>query len=473
MRHVIQEQHLHVEFDGAESEAGTLQRRLRRFCYDCLVPVVEAALDDQVAEGEHVYMERIEVDAGTVTVENLELDLANALKDGLVKALREEIVSPRPSSRRRKRLQAVTEAFLYFLEQGTLPWWFQLPAGKALEQALIDCWHETGDRDGLSRILLEQAPGLFTGEPVRRRLILQFSEKFLSLLLPVLSPQLSLRTETVLERLKNLPLRLEWFSRISQQVWQCAFAAASRGEDIAERELLSLAWRNLPLRIREQPELAEALERHWPGVIPAGEEAPGQALAAGSPVKTADRQTVESGNCAEEPASVPPTEKRGIYLDNGGLVLLHPYLPHLFERLKISDGPQLLLPERAVAVLHYLASGSLDQPEFRVTLPKVLCAIPIQAPIPRNVQLTEKEREECDALLGVMIRHWGALGDSSPDGLRGTFLMRQAKLSRREDDEWLLQVESNSYDILLDQLPWSISMVKLPWMPKLLWVQWN
>ncbi|MEO1401775.1 MAG: contractile injection system tape measure protein [Cyanobacteria bacterium J06635_1] len=43
----------------------------------------------------------------------------------------------------------------------------------------------------------------------------------------------------------------------------------------------------------------------------------------------------------------------------------------------------------------------------------------------------------------------------------------------RNNDHWLLQIERETYDILLDQLPWSIRVVKLPWMPKLLYVEWS
>jgi hypothetical protein len=43
----------------------------------------------------------------------------------------------------------------------------------------------------------------------------------------------------------------------------------------------------------------------------------------------------------------------------------------------------------------------------------------------------------------------------------------------REDGDWVLQVEANTADILLDQLPWGISMIKLPWMGMMLWVEWR
>jgi hypothetical protein len=41
------------------------------------------------------------------------------------------------------------------------------------------------------------------------------------------------------------------------------------------------------------------------------------------------------------------------------------------------------------------------------------------------------------------------------------------------DGDWLLQVEAKTVDILLNQLPWGISMIKLPWMQRMLWIEWD
>ena len=51
-------------------------------------------------------------------------------------------------------------------------------------------------------------------------------------------------------------------------------------------------------------------------------------------------------------------------------------------------------------------------------------------------------------------------------------MLRPGKLTLRGDRDWLLQVESSGCDVLLDQLPWSISTIRLPWMESLLWVEW-
>jgi hypothetical protein len=72
-----------------------------------------------------------------------------------------------------------------------------------------------------------------------------------------------------------------------------------------------------------------------------------------------------------------------------------------------------------------------------------------------------------------VIGHWDAVGDTSVGGLRGTFLVRPGKFFQRGNGDDVLQVEPRSFDILLDRLPWGIGMIQLPWMQKILWVEWR
>ncbi|WP_136513095.1 contractile injection system tape measure protein [Geomonas edaphica] len=472
MPHVIRKKRLHIEFHGPESEVAALQRRLERFCYDSLLPVMEVALNEHAAEDEHILLEEVVIDAGTIPLDQMEADLSQAVQEGMQQALGEELQSPRINSRRRNKLQAMTEVFMHFLEQGSLPWWFQLQAGKELEQVLLECWLDESLPYGAAVITLEEVLIPLQKESARRRLILQFSERFRSLLLPIIAPQVGIRVAAVLERLSGVALPSTAVAPIREKVWDNGLAAAANHVSATEHELISRAWLGLPEWLRRHPEVSVALERHWPGAV--GSSKPEATV---EDLKSATHKQNEepSAGHAEkiEGADKPEAVQEGIYIENGGVVLLHPYLTRLFEALEISSGNHILTPERGVAVLHYLASGSTEPPEYLVALQKILCSIPLHIPIARNIELTELDIEMCDSLLKALLQHWGALRNSSVNGLRGAFLMRPAKLTLRDNDEWLLQVEKNSCDILLDQLPFSISMVKLPWMEKLLWVQWD
>lgn len=161
-----------------------------------------------------------------------------------------------------------------------------------------------------------------------------------------------------------------------------------------------------------------------------------------------------------------------IYVDNAGLVLLHPFLSQFFEALGITFDGEMQMPQRALALLHFLATGQNAASEYELALPKVLCALLPDDVVEGATELSKEEIEESINLLETVVRYWDVLRDTSPDGLRGTFLCRPGKLSRREND-WLLQVERQSHDILLENLPWGIAMLQLPWMPQMLIVEWN
>ncbi len=155
--------------------------------------------------------------------------------------------------------------------------------------------------------------------------------------------------------------------------------------------------------------------------------------------------------------------------------MLHPFLGHLFKKLELTengtfkDRPAL---QKAILLLHYLATGETKTPEYQLTLPKFLCGTPLNTPIDHYTSLTKKEQKEAENLLQAAIEHWGALGKVSNASLREGFLKREGKLEKTSSG-WLLQIEKQTIDILLDRLPWNLSIIKLPQMEDILKVDWR
>lgn len=168
-----------------------------------------------------------------------------------------------------------------------------------------------------------------------------------------------------------------------------------------------------------------------------------------------------------------------IFIDNAGLVLTNPFLPHLFEALGLltrdERGKPRLRDEaaasRAVHLLQYLVDGRTDAPEPLLALNKVLCGLPIAAPVDRAITLTDDEHDTCDMLLRSILGNWPILSGTSIAGLRETFLQRDGKLTLT-DGAWRLQVQRKTLDVLVDQIPWSIGVVFHAWMPGALHVTW-
>jgi hypothetical protein len=159
-----------------------------------------------------------------------------------------------------------------------------------------------------------------------------------------------------------------------------------------------------------------------------------------------------------------------------GLVLLHPFLVRLFQATGVVQVDMSRLSrestERAAAMLCRLVQPDEPRYEFELGFIKVLLGMHPAAYLSVDFRcLSTSQRTECDLLLEAAIEHWGALKKTSPQGLREAFLQRGGLL-RHDQDAWKLQVERRSMDVLLDRLPWAISVIKLPWMRKAIYTEW-
>jgi hypothetical protein len=162
------------------------------------------------------------------------------------------------------------------------------------------------------------------------------------------------------------------------------------------------------------------------------------------------------------------------YVENAGLVILWPFLGHLFDRLELMADKQFRHPaalHRAVGLLQHLATEDLSPPEYQISLAKVLCGMPMTEVFDFGPPVTEAEAEEGSNLLTAVIANAPILNEMSIAGFRGSFLLRKGVLGTR-DGAWLLRVERASYDVVLDRFPWGMSWVKLPWMEAPLEVEW-
>jgi len=164
--------------------------------------------------------------------------------------------------------------------------------------------------------------------------------------------------------------------------------------------------------------------------------------------------------------------EEGIYIQNAGIVLAAGYLGAFFNNLGLAGQNAINDLPRAIALLHYLATGAETFAEFEVVLAKILCGVEPDEFVDTTYELTEADKQEADQLLQAVIDNWPALKNTSVEGLRGTFLVREGKLTH-ENGSWKLYVQEQPFDILIDMLPWSISMIYLPWMPALLRVSWR
>ena len=164
-------------------------------------------------------------------------------------------------------------------------------------------------------------------------------------------------------------------------------------------------------------------------------------------------------------------ESNGIYyVQHAGVVLLHPFFAGYFTEVGLNSQKE---PDRrrAAQLIHYLATGKTKTPEYELPLAKILASCPMTLPINGSIKIRKREKEEARSMLEMVISYWTALGKTSVDGLREGFLQREGKLSK-VNGAWLLQIQRSTQDILLDQLPWGIGVVKNDWMEDFLYVEY-
>lgn len=172
-------------------------------------------------------------------------------------------------------------------------------------------------------------------------------------------------------------------------------------------------------------------------------------------------------------------EKGAIYIDNAGLVLAGAFLPRFFRSLdmlhKDEEGVVKLRDSdtaaRAVHLLQYLVDQHCDAPEPALVLNKILCGLTTEAPIIASISPTAEELSTCDQMLKSMIANWTMISNTSISGLRETFFQREGCLVYK-NDEWRLRVERKTLDVLVDQVPWNLSVIRHAWMFKPLYTAW-
>ncbi|MCT8339874.1 contractile injection system tape measure protein [Flavobacteriaceae bacterium TK19130] len=159
--------------------------------------------------------------------------------------------------------------------------------------------------------------------------------------------------------------------------------------------------------------------------------------------------------------------------ENAGLILLHPFLKRFFESQQVLENGQFLeqKKEEALHLFHYLATGKTKPYEYEMGIAKLLIGFPTDRPVNRFIHLSHKQKRACDEFLIAVMKHWSALKSSSIELLRNEYLQREGKVTQKEDS-MLLQFERKAQDILLDQLPWPVGVLKLPWLEKKIFVEW-
>lgn len=427
-QHIIQKQFIEIEFRNSDDPIG-LQNRIAEVFYEKLQPGIEKLFDEMVGQKYFVEVDRLEIDAGQISKKNWEQELVDntlrKLKTELSVLDKKEIIQPDDLS------DPAFQSFLFFLENGFFPWNNRFDSIVELERALI-----------FNSNLIEKLKALIRkSDQASKRIVYQFSKHFRSEVIDLFSSGRINILRTLITIREDMEQLLIDGNIIDSGIIK---AFAFNENELVVQRFLNYLHNNVQEEIK--PVLNEIN-------------------------KSLEKVIKEDVN--EEIKIEARTES--IYIHNSGVIILHPFLPGLFEQLGLLNDQKWIdkqCQHKASAILSFLATGLDDFPEFDLPLNKILCGIVLDDVIIPQDELSEEIKSECENLLNETIKHWNVLKNTSNEALRETFLIRNGKLSM-VDNGWLMQVEQKSVDILLSHLPWGIGLIKLPWMNEMLHVEWT
>jgi len=476
-QHIIQKQTIEIEFENLDDSFG-VQDRVAQVFYENLQPRMEVLLDEMFGKDKYASIDKLEIDCGLLSMENWEDEFTKQailkLKEGLVQVNKKEIDV--------YGIEELTpaETFFFYLENGYLPWNKRISTISELEQLIkVD-----------DKILIRLKKLIVQKPNVAKRLASQFSEEFISKLITAYTQNRKQEAESlsvIIKKINTLESLKFKKDRILKQLIDAAILTVFTSENYKNRELefftflLSKVENNRKLKseireiIRKLRAQSEKRNLGKEEILPESELLKSQEKATEKHIEPAEQenQEQETRNKKHIIGSTNPDET--IYITNAGLVLLYPFLPTLFANLSLIEEnawKDETSKQKAVVATQFMVTAKDESEEFDLVLKKIFCGIGIEEVVPTTILPDEETKTECDVLLMQVIKHWDVLKNTSIAGLREGFLQRRGKLSR-VDDGWLLQVEQKAIDILLNQLPWGIGIIKLPWMNEMLVVEWT
>ena len=81
---------------------------------------------------------------------------------------------------------------------------------------------------------------------------------------------------------------------------------------------------------------------------------------------------------------------------------------------------------QGVMLIHYLVTGSAEAEELQLTLPNILCGVPLETVVPLHIILSEQQRSVSEDLLNAVCKNWPPLNNSSIASLREPLCSEEA-----------------------------------------------
>jgi len=472
-RHLIYKQKVVLHVSHEQDTLGLQKKVSDLFKYE-LSDHLQQMLDELFPDETVTRIDSLQLDLGKITTQNFE----NEFKAAFLGSLKENLQASkddaltRPDESVKSSVRYNLDTFLYFLEHGSLPWYSTKLNISNWEQQLLKEFSDQEYKAVLNWLRDKSA----VNATVIERLVRQFSKSLPEALLFALRADLRPKWP---ELFNDFQIILNYFYKKPEQAvihfWQVTF-----------QQLLQVPHQSEGFEFEVLKDCVRYADKSNLGEIRAADIELIRSGLKTAEVLTAFNQAINDPQLINRDAEANRTVKtrdrksgnlgsaEPLYVNNSGIVLLHPFLQSYFTGLKLyGDNGFIDQPrrERAVLLLHYLATSETEAAEFDLILEKILCGLGLEDTLPVALDLTEEEKIESDKLLEAVISYWEPLKNTSIAGLQNTFLQREGRLELK-DNGWLLTVEQKTVDILLGKLPWGFGTIRLPWMQEILSVDW-
>jgi len=471
MKHVIRTQVFEV-VTTIKEETFELQQKMSEIFHSVILPVIERTFDELAPGEQYIYLDRIEIDLGKIQVKDLKLqNWETEFRELFSKQFIDQVNMTIEKKSGMPLSYSIAQQWIFYMRKGYLPWnatstnefWYL----KVLEGLAQD--YKTAEE--LRELIRKDRRAL-------RRIVMQHDVSYLVHLVEVLTAvkqeELKEWTETIIRLVlkhQSSVINTEMTITLVRRIWEAVFEAIVDPKKLIQSiEIISEV---IP-RIFTYSEIVflqkHSEEKELLPLFPVINRIISNGPEVFQRKKEVKEPVIESGRTYH--IRIP---EEGLFVSNAGLVILHPFLDRFFTYLQLVNDHAFINEmkrQQAVILLHYLVTGKPEFNEHELVIAKCLCNYSFEETVDPLHWPTIAMINECDELLKDVIAQWTVLKNTTPEGIRLNFLQRPGKLYTKNSEPYLM-VEANVIDVLLDRLPWGIGTIKLPWMEKVLRVEWR
>jgi hypothetical protein len=475
MQHIIKKQVIDLSLDK-KLDAFFIQQKVSDKYYSKILPMLLKAFDGASNDEEVIEIDSLAIDIGTINSKELE---EGGWEERVFKNISEQLIpvnlglTSQVNALKKSRPISSADQWIFYMRHGYLPWnvlalnedWYSnvLSAFAADSKAITK----------LRNLIKNNADSV-------PRMVSQNSASFLTSLVETLTAEnqaglnrsINEIAEIIASKIgKGKSVNLFQRYVVKQKLWRevLELTASADKNETPSRIAFQLLTNNLSPQQLRSGKAKDFLLKNKTGA------ALFKKIMKEKENKLIDPKEKISTKEVTGNENINALDTDGIFVSNAGIILLHPFLFRFFKNLNLFAEERFvdkLSHQKALYLLHYLATGNMSPQEYELAIAKILSGYPLEEPVNHSIKLTQQELTESESLLLSAIGQWEILKSTSPDGLREGFLQRNGKLYLK-NGILTLQIEQGPIDMLLDHLPWNLSIIKLPWMKDILKVEWR